>query len=36
VQLKVVLPPATTVEAKAVYDEMRARLDFNPRADLTG
>ncbi len=36
VQLKVVLPPATTAEAKAVYGEMRAKLDFNPRADLTG
>jgi curved DNA-binding protein len=36
VQLKVVLPPATSAEAKAVYDEMRAKLDFNPRADLTG
>jgi curved DNA-binding protein len=36
VQLKVVLPPATTAAARAVYDEMRAKLDFNPRADLTG
>ena len=36
VQLKVVLPPATSAEAKAVYDEMRAKLNFNPRADLTG
>jgi len=36
VQLKVVLPPATTAAAKAVYEEMRAKLDFNPRADLTG
>lgn len=36
VQLKVVLPPATTAEAKAVYGEMHAKLDFNPRADLTG
>jgi curved DNA-binding protein len=36
VQLKVVLPPATTPAARAVYDEMRAKLDFNPRADLTG
>lgn len=35
VQLKVVLPPATTAEAKAVYGEMRAKLNFNPRADLT-
>jgi curved DNA-binding protein len=36
VQLKVVLPPANSAEAKAIYDEMRAKLDFNPRADLTG
>ena len=36
VQLKVVLPPATSPEAKAVYDEMRAKLNFDPRADLTG
>ncbi len=36
VQLKVVLPPAASTEAKAVYEEMRAKLDFNPRADLTG
>jgi curved DNA-binding protein len=36
VQLKVVLPPATSAAAKAVYEEMRAKLDFNPRADLKG
>lgn len=36
VQLKVVLPPATTAAAKAAYEEMRGKLDFNPRADLTG
>ena len=36
VQLKVVLPPATTAAARAVYEEMRAKLDFDPRADLTG
>jgi curved DNA-binding protein len=36
VQLKVVLPPANSPEAKALYTEMRARLDFNPRADLKG
>jgi hypothetical protein len=28
------LPPANTAEAKAVYEEMRAKLAFNPRADL--
>jgi curved DNA-binding protein len=36
VQLKVVLPPANSPEAKALYAEMRAKLSFNPRADLTG
>ncbi|HEV2287050.1 MAG TPA: DnaJ C-terminal domain-containing protein [Steroidobacteraceae bacterium] len=36
VQLKIVLPPATTADAKALYAEMRSKLDFNPRADLTG
>jgi curved DNA-binding protein len=32
VQLKVVLPPADSPQAKALYEEMRARLNFNPRA----
>jgi curved DNA-binding protein len=33
VQLKVVLPPATTPEARALYEEMRSKLGgFNPRA----
>jgi len=36
VQLKVVLPPATSADAKAAYEQMRAKLDFDPRADLTG
>jgi curved DNA-binding protein len=36
VQLKVVLPPATSAEAKALYEEMRAKLNFDPRADLAG
>jgi curved DNA-binding protein len=36
VQLKIVLPPANTAEAKAAYEEMRAKLAFNPRADLGG
>jgi curved DNA-binding protein len=36
VQLKLVLPPANSPEAKALYAEMRAKLGFNPRADLTG
>jgi curved DNA-binding protein len=34
VQLKVVLPPATTAEAKSFYEQMRAKLSFDPRADL--
>ena len=36
VQLKIVLPPADTAEAKAAYEEMRAKLPFDPRADLGG
>jgi curved DNA-binding protein len=36
VQLKVVLPPAQTPEAKSLYEQMRGKLNFNPRADLTG
>ena len=32
VQLKVVLPAADTPQAKALYEEMRAKLAFNPRA----
>ncbi len=34
VQLKIVLPPAHTAEAKAAYEELRTKLPFNPRADL--
>jgi curved DNA-binding protein len=34
VQLKVVLPGADTPQAKAVYEEMRAKLNFDPRADF--
>jgi curved DNA-binding protein len=34
VQLKVVLPPANSPEAKALYEEMRQNLAFDPRADL--
>jgi curved DNA-binding protein len=34
VQLKVVLPSANTPEAKALYEQMRAKLNFNPRADF--
>ena len=34
VQLKVVLPQANSPEAKALYEEMRKKLDFDPRAEL--
>ncbi len=34
IQLKVVVPPANTPEAKAVFEEMKQKLDFNPRTDL--
>jgi hypothetical protein len=34
VQLKVVLPPAATPEAKAIYEQMREKLSFDPRAEL--
>jgi curved DNA-binding protein len=35
VQLKVVLPPANSAAARALYEEMRAKLgSFDPRADL--
>src|SRR5947207_796746 len=35
VQLKVVLPPASSPQAKALYEEMRGKLDFDPRANLS-
>jgi len=31
VQLKVVLPPADSPQARALYEEMRSKLDFDPR-----
>jgi curved DNA-binding protein len=34
VQLKVVLPQANSPEARALYEEMRQKLAFDPRADL--
>jgi curved DNA-binding protein len=34
IQLKIVVPPASTPEARAVFEEMKQKLDFNPRADL--
>jgi len=37
IQLKVVVPPANSPEARALYDEMKQKFsDFNPRADLEG
>jgi curved DNA-binding protein len=35
VQLKVVLPPADSAQAKALYEEMRSKLNFDPRANLS-
>jgi len=35
VQLKVLLPPANSPEAKALYEQMRAKLNFDPRATET-
>lgn len=34
VQLKVVVPPADTPEARALYEGMKQKLNFDPRADL--
>jgi curved DNA-binding protein len=34
VQLKVVLPPADSRQARALYEEMRKTLAFDPRADM--
>jgi curved DNA-binding protein len=34
VQLKVVLPPANSPQARALYEEMRQTLGFDPRADM--
>jgi curved DNA-binding protein len=34
VQLKVVLPPANSPQARALYEEMRKTLAFDPRAEL--
>jgi curved DNA-binding protein len=36
VQLKVVLPPANTPAARALYEEMRRTLAFDPRTELAG
>jgi curved DNA-binding protein len=35
-QLKVVMPPANSPETRALYEEMKQKLAFNPRADLGG
>ncbi|HVO45217.1 MAG TPA: DnaJ C-terminal domain-containing protein [Steroidobacteraceae bacterium] len=34
IQLKVVVPPANTPEARVVFEEMKRKLAFDPRADL--
>ena len=36
VQLKVVVPPANSPEARALYEQMKEQLNFDPRADLGG
>ncbi len=36
IQLKVVVPPASSPEARALFEQMKAQLNFNPRADLEG
>jgi curved DNA-binding protein len=36
IQLKIVVPPANTPEARAAFEELKQKLDFNPRADLEG
>jgi curved DNA-binding protein len=36
IQLKIVVPPADTPEARAAFEELKQKLDFNPRADLEG
>jgi curved DNA-binding protein len=33
VQLKVILPPADSPQARALYEQMRAQLNFDPRAN---
>jgi curved DNA-binding protein len=34
IQLKVVVPPATSPEARELYEQMKEKLAFDPRADL--
>ena len=34
VQLKIVTPPASTPQARALYEQMRRELAFDPRAGL--
>ena len=36
VVLQIVLPPATTDQAKEVYQNMQQALDFNPRQSMGG
>jgi len=34
VQLKIVIPPANSPEARAVFEQMKQEMDFDPRAEL--
>jgi curved DNA-binding protein len=34
VELKIVVPPANTEEARALYEQMQRELEFDPRAEL--
>jgi curved DNA-binding protein len=36
IQLKVVVPAANTPEVRALFEQMKEKLDFNPRADFGG
>jgi curved DNA-binding protein len=36
VQLKLVMPPANSPEARALYEEMKDKMPFNPRTELEG
>ena len=36
IQLKIVVPPANTPEAQAVFEDMKQKLNFNPRSELGG
>jgi hypothetical protein len=36
VQLKVVVPPANSAEARALYEQMKEKMAFDPRTELEG